>query len=89
MDCVVMQLQWPVKDPNNVPLVQVGGSYNDKYGLDTISFFDSNNNQYVWGNYENPGKKTFWSPENRGYVVGFFGANNKTHLTQIGVCMSK
>ncbi|KAG0629399.1 hypothetical protein M758_1G100800 [Ceratodon purpureus] len=81
------KITWKVKDPNNMPFVQVGGTYN-QYGLDTISFFDSNNNQYLWGNYENPSKTSFLSPANKGYIVGFFGANNKTHLTQIGVCMS-
>lgn len=83
-----LQFTWPVSNPNNVPFTRVGGTYNDKYGLDTISFFDSNNNQYIWGNYENPGKNAFFSPANKGYVVGFFGASNKTHLTQIGVCVS-
>ncbi|KAG0579346.1 hypothetical protein M758_4G092900 [Ceratodon purpureus] len=79
---------WKVKDPTNTPFVRLGGSYNTKYGLDTLSFIDSNNNQYTWGNYQKPGPKSFFSPAGQGYVVGLFGANNKTHLTQIGVCMS-
>lgn len=78
---------WRVNDPNNMPYVRVGGTYN-RYGLDSISFFDSNENQYIWGDFENPASTHFFSPKNKGYVVGFFGANNKTHLTQIGVCMS-
>lgn len=86
-----MQFKWQAGNPGNVPFVQVKGTYT-KAGLDSLSFVDSNQNTYIWGQIDPiPGvaRKSFSSPPNKGFIVGFFGANSKTALTQIGVCVSK